>query len=323
MKLIKKNFIDMYIHPRQHILSIFFSTLMIAATIIFSFSINENYHKNLKTYFPDNIIYVNDTVEPGNNYEVFPTMKLLDEDYIEPFVNFEDITIDINKLKPIDQTTDKLLKTIMMKVEEDKTLITYSGVYNYNSEIINDVIVPNRTYNIDKILCGNYPTSDNQIMIPETMALKIVNDNQLDSYDQVLGQSLKYKTNNYVVSGVYSTGDSQSGYQNIIFYKADQSDVELNGTFIKTDDEEMREKFIKLSTAISSKYNVYNYTYIFLVTTYVIIVVMYFSLIREGLYATRELLNHYNKTFKNNYPFFVAFMVFNLVYFIVYKILMR
>ncbi len=322
MLILKKIFIDFIIHPKQNILSILMTIIMSIATIVFASSLYNNYEKNLITYFPDDILYIDQLVTESNSYEVEHTISLNSQIELQQSIELDDVHTDLNKLVPIAETSDELLKTIMIKMQVDQTLIDYRYVLNYNSQLINEVIVPSETYNINKILVGKYPYEQNQILIPETLALAVVNDNNFKSYAELIDYQVNYQSEVYYISGVYSVGNNDDNGQYIIGYANDSNENVQTASFVKVWDETIKNKMKnEYEIVISSDDNALNLSPLFLVITYIIIFIMYFTLNQVNIRNTKKLLNHYNHQILNNYPYIVIFMIFNVVYLILYLIL--
>lgn len=321
MWILKKIFLDCITNKKQYCVLTVICTFLFIVSIIFSNKMHEVYSNNVITYFPKNIMYINEVVPEDTNYTVYPTVSLNNE-LIENGQKINGLVVDINKLQPIDDVSDSLLKAIKLKVEEDETLINYSVVNNYNNEIINQVRVPNRTYNISSILAGDYPTKPNQILIPETLGLYLVNSNNLNSYEQLVEENYIYNSQKYQISGVYSSNDVSNNEENIIIYAPKIPDNELNASFIEVKNSDIKGKIIQQNQEVlSSDNNAIDSSKLILVGTYVAILIFYIMLLRPSIESNKMILNHYNKSLLNNYLYAIAILLFNIIYLIVVIIL--
>lgn len=66
----------------------------------------------------------------------------------------------------------------------------------------------NQSLKINKVLVGTYPHHANEVMIPEVLAIKLANDNDFSTYTQLLGTNLQLDDNEYMITGVYTGGNT-------------------------------------------------------------------------------------------------------------------
>lgn len=161
--------------------------------------------------------------------------------------------VDNNNLKPIAGTTNDLIKEISNNNIYNNGVISIGILYNYNSKLMNKLNVENETYNISEILSGGYPQSSSEVMIPESLALSLVNERNLKSYDEILNTNIKLTTDNdesifafdknYKISGIYSGGNNVIINPNSKIKK--YQNIDLNSGIAKFDDLKSKKSFIE------------------------------------------------------------------------------
>lgn len=225
-----------------------------------------------------------------------------------------DNQIDLSQLTPIDDTSDQIFNTILVGINQDITLQSFGVVESQNSEIINQIAVENRPYGVRKILVGNYPTAKGQVLLPETYALKIANDNNYTSYSQLLGTEINISLDNVeynlTIVGVYA------GENNLIVDS--RQDTPTSGaSFITFDDEQSAKQFVENNPqTISSKANSVNYSNYSKIVAIILASGLFVSLTVRHLSSCYRLRKVHVNSLSNIYIFIVPLLPLVVVAFI-------
>ncbi len=318
--LVKKVFVDVISNFKKYALSIAISLSLFLIVLIIANQLHNNSINKSTIYFPNDIIYIpneidelDDAIIENTPYLQVPKDSDITYD-INPGILLDGVNVDINKLKPLKETSDALLKKIKLQIENDQTLISYDILYNINSPMINEVVVPNKTYNIDKIISGKYPEEENEVLIPETLALYLANENGLKSYGKLIGFEFQYNGSNYLISGVYASSNIDGEKESVIINPPSEYTQELGASFVRVNDNSVKQQLLlKYTDALSSEVNVVDYSKYFIILAYIFINYVYYLLIKDNLSNTIEIFNHYNKSFINYYPYAVSFLLLNLL----------
>lgn len=221
----------------------------------------------------------------------------LGEDAIEPIYLY-----DLNYLK--DTSKDLITSNLDILNKDNEKFIDMSNIYiSVFPSDINDYQTYNERLEIEQVLVGNYPSKDNELLIPEVYAISIANELGVESYEQLLDQSIELMGKKYKIVGVYS------GSSHIITYPSQEQLSAYNqylneAIFIKFDNDAQKKAFFKQFNSSefvnSSDFYFENVMYIlpqFLQGLVLLLSILFIS--KEQKQYTR-ILDHHNHTFSNS-----------------------
>lgn len=252
---------------------------------------------------PDVVRYEQYAKDNSLEYDLSPSVHgqkdfivSLGEDAIEPIYIY-----DLNYLK---DTSKELITTNLDILNKDnEKFIDMSNIYiSIFPPDINDYQIINERLEIKEVLVGNYPSSPDEILIPENYAISIANEKNIDSYQQLLGEQVTIADSNYTIVGVFNGSNHIIAYPSptMIEYYQQYADEAI---FIHLTNSEQKTNFYntfdKAQVTNASDYYLSNIK--FVIPT----IIEYTILLLSILYLTKEqnnfvkILNHHSYKLSN------------------------
>lgn len=345
MKKIKLFCLPIYNFKKKFFLIILMAIFLSILMNIFVNNIFVNFHDH---NFPNNLAYVKDddfSLEvkkqlddaqiPYNKNISIKDNKYAADDFYYPY-NVNDY-IDVLALDYSGDTTKGMILNTQNLLKTGVSVINIQVVYNINSDIYlkNKLDVTNDQYNVESILEGYFPDSENEIMIGEGLANKILNEKKLNNYKDLIGLNLKLPVkdcgnlclkDSYKISGIYDALNEEGEELEIInpdpkYYEEFQDIDGLDYDYlIQFEDKKQREEFTKnnsLINILSSKdFQEVNFKHIFVIFYICLLNILVFFLLYKEITEQNKTLKAYKyNLFWRTYSFLILFIVVNIIIF--------
>ncbi|MFV0247026.1 MAG: hypothetical protein ACK5HS_03750 [Mycoplasmatales bacterium] len=310
-------FLDLLTNKKQYVISSSITFLLMLICLFVYSVINKNYINNLETYYPKNTAYIEYQVpQQSKDIQVYKSPSLSQIDSTNSYSISEKVIV--SDLKPIKETSQALLNDIVLTIEDTKELYSYNYINNYFPKVINSVYTSNPSYGIKKIITGQYPYAENELLLPESLALYYVNVNNYSTYEQLLNTNITFNKKVYKVVGIYQFDQSMEN-ENIIGYNSDIPQSKLTSSFIVSNNKDkIKELVNKYSSTISYYDNKTNYSTLFILNSFIILMIVFYYFILETLKKSFNKLNHYNKSLINYVIYLVSFILYILLFCLAY-----
>lgn len=221
---------------KKKVISTYFIIFTIFCLVMFSIGFLNR--QEVEQSLPKNMLYLQTT---GANEELIldalkadsvsykPTIPLrVADDYLQINNPYSSTTnILLTELNYSDQVSISQVEANQEQVNVGNPVVNEGILYNFNSDLINTpgVSLINDYYHIDSLLVGSYPITDDQVLIGENYANFLLAENDLTTYQDLLGQEVLIETedcldnvfcinDNYQISGVYKS--SNGSEENLI-----------------------------------------------------------------------------------------------------------
>lgn len=211
--------------------------------------------------------------------------------------------INLSKLSPIDETSTQVFNDILVGMNQDSVLQNFGIIESQNSLLLNQVAVPNRPYGVDKLLVGNYPIDKGQVLLPESYALKLVNEKDYKSYNQLLNTitSVTFNNSDYKLEivGIYT------GANNLIV-DYEQDTPTQGSSFITFENNQQAKEFAANNPqTVSYKNNTQNYAVYSKIVCVILVFSLFLSLTIRQTVQSYQLRKVHVDTIFNIYIFIV------------------
>lgn len=341
MKLFKLNII--FIKNNKKKMLLIFGLLVVLSVF---FKILLNILPEYKDYqFDKNYLYIENSNIDLNQYEYENTFSLLPIKSISNEIEYPyelELKLKIDDIEFNKNTSAKTLSDVNNLYTSSEKVISLPLVYNLNNDYINsgNIDVPNYEYNVDHVIVGNYPKS-NEVMIGEVYANYLMGKLNLKKYDELVGQKINIKTkecndecidSNLKISGVYKSQSLDEPIENIIIGVDDNIKNKIlenikeddNQVIIKFDNKKDKKKFIKennnLEVYDSEYFKKINYQKYLKIIYIVLINIIILFIFKKEFKTQNKILTHYkNKKVTIIFSFSLLFILSNLIIFIMIK----
>ncbi|MFV0246951.1 MAG: hypothetical protein ACK5HS_03355 [Mycoplasmatales bacterium] len=304
----KRIFLDIFSNKKIYLLSSLITLILLILSLFIYQNLQVQYVKNMNTKFPQNIVYVdNKIIEPVSGSKVFKSPSLNDRQISKDPIDY---VIKVNDLELTKDSTTSLSDKILSNVESNDIVFKYNVVKNAFPSIINDVVTSNDAYGIKRILVGNYPYHEQDILIPESIALNLVNNNAMTSYKELININIEYNNKQYNIVGVYEPQYNENE-ESIVTYSSNIDSKQLTSSFALTKDNKVTDKLINLyPKSISYLNNQVNFSPLFILLAFIVLLIVYYYFITETLSKSINLLNHYHKRLRNYSIYLISFIIY-------------
>lgn len=152
--------------------------------------------------------YQNYAVDNNLQYELSPGISGTKAEALAlPPNTIEDIYL--YDLKYLKDTTKQLIENNIDSLNKDNDkYIALNKVYlSSYPQMINHFKTSNEQLEITAMLAGRYPDRPTDVLIPEILAIRLANELNVDSYEQLLDTSISVRNIDFTIVGVYSGGN--------------------------------------------------------------------------------------------------------------------
>lgn len=231
----------------------------------------------------------------------------------EPYTVSTDIKIPLGNIKWLKKSSVDVINDISEKINKNKINEQVNLSYVNFPKSITKVDIENEYLGINYLICGEYPQNAGDILVPEIFALVIIQKNNYNSYDQLIGTSTNIAINGvekeYNITGIYA-GNSATVYTPITnkvatMYKQEGIEYDNKKAIILEFSDRAE---VTIFMAKNHEYQLYTskdyvfsqvknkIIYLFIILEYS----LYFLLLSKQIKITKQVLDHYHISLRNS-----------------------
>lgn len=286
-------------------------SFIIVLSLIFKITLNMMFDDYIPQKFSSNLLYVEGKNLDFNELKHSQSPELSQIkysliNYLNPYENIEKIKIDDLAFS---NDASKEVEDEIIKIQLDGTnLIELPIGYNYNNDYFTnkDINVPNYTYNIQSVLVGAYPKSD-EVLIGEVYANYLIKKDNLKDYSDLIGENIHVENKDcydacinqdYKISGVYKPIHVETSEPIIIGDRNGEEYFKTNKYIVEVNNKKEKEDFIESNPEAkiydSHDFEKINYLQIFKIVYVIIVNIIVFILLKKEIKYHAQILKVYN-----------------------------
>lgn len=267
--------------------------------------------------------YKNYAIDNGLEYSMSPKLDQKDAFKIDEQVIKEVYLYD---LKYLNETTRELIENNLntLNLKNEKFISLYAQ-FNFFPQQIDKYKILNSTLRINSVLYGNYPHSEQEVMIPEIYAIYLANEEGLSNYASLIGKDIKLNMKPYGYEEDFKITGIYNGGYDFVFYPSSEiikkyENFNYEGIFIEFSNVSQKIKFFnefpKDEFANTSDYLLNNVLMILPKIFDFLIIVMTLIILSKEQKKYIDVLNFYNYSYINYFiPLIIPFgVVLGMIY---------